>query len=270
MLRFAAVAGLMLLWTPRPSTLDSRPSIPRVARDRLLDWQTAPPSSPATTDTIQAGDPRIETSRLRPYTIERHLTITRGDSSQPFGSQTESLASTSLHGHAALLGVVTFATPRATTVDSSWLDATTLAPIRMRSTNAERVVDLEFSGQGVRTETTPSRGEASRLDQPLGVRPFEWNMFGLALSAMPLAPGFNAVMPVYSDRFARVVWYQVEVVQETSLVRQSGYHSPMWEVVATPDSAGPSARFWISRTHRFVDQVRVWEPGVSITYAREL
>ncbi len=255
MLRFAAVAGLMLLLTPRPSTLDR---------------QNALPDSPAKPDTIQAGDSRIETSRLHPFAIERHLTITRGDSSLPFGQQAESLTDATLDGRAVLLGVVTFTTPRATTVDSSWLDATTLAPIRMRSANAERVVDLEFTGQGVRTETTPGGGEASRLDQQLGVRPFEWNMFGLALSAMPLAPGFKAVMPVYSDRFARVVWYQVEVVQETSLVRQSGYHSPMWEVLATPDSAGPSARFWVSRTHRFVDQVRVWESGVAILYSRSL
>jgi hypothetical protein len=43
----------------------------------------------------------------------------------------------------------------------------------------------------------------------------------------------------------------------------------MWEVVVTADSAAPSARFWVSQHHRFVDQVLMWEPGVSIMYARE-
>jgi hypothetical protein len=33
---------------------------------------------------------------------------------------------------------------------------------------------------------------------------------------------------------------------------------------ATGDSAAPSARFWVSRNHRLVDQVLVWEPGASI------
>jgi hypothetical protein len=41
-----------------------------------------------------------------------------------------------------------------------------------------------------------------------------------------------------------------------------------WEVLATPDSAAPSARFWVSQRHRFVDRALVWEPGVSILYAR--
>ena len=102
------------------------------------------------------------------------------------------------------------------------------------------------------------------------MRPFEWNMFGLAISALPLRPGYRATMPVYVDRFQRLVWYGIEVVRDTSLVRASGYHSPMWEVLATPDSAAPSARFWVSQRHRFVDQVLVWEPGVSILYERAL
>jgi hypothetical protein len=77
-------------------------------------------------------------------------------------------------------------------------------------------------------------------------------------------------MPVYIDRFERVVWYQVEVLRETVLVRSSGYRAPMWEVLVTADSVAPSARFWVSQRHRFVDQVRVWEPGVAIMYDRRL
>ena len=76
-------------------------------------------------------------------------------------------------------------------------------------------------------------------------------------------------MPVFMDRFDRVVWYRVEVVNDTSLTRASGYKAPMWEVVATSDSVAPSARFWVSQRHRFVDRVLVWEPGISILYARE-
>jgi hypothetical protein len=94
-------------------------------------------------------------------------------------------------------------------------------------------------------------------------------MFGLAVSALPLRSGYRAAMPVYSDRYGRVVWYQVEVVKDTSLVRRSGFQAPMWEVLATPDSGAHSARFWVSQRHRFVDRVLVWEPGISILYARE-
>jgi hypothetical protein len=224
---------------------------------------------PDARDTVQAGDPAIDAARLKPFSVVRRLTMTRGDSVRPFGRQSEQLTTVTLDGRTVLLGVLTFDTPNAVTVDSSWIDPETLRPLRMTSTNASRVVSLQFDGARVRGRTTPSQGEAKSLDRDLGVRAFEWNMFGLALSALPLEPGYRATMPVFMDRFDRVVWYSVEVVKDTSLVRSSGAPAPMWEIVATGDSAAPSARFWVSQRHRFADRVLVWEPGISILYARE-
>jgi hypothetical protein len=232
--------------------------------------QRQTPNSAAPLDTIQAGDSRVEAARLRPFAIERRLTLTRGDTLQSFGRQSESLDFHTLDGRPVLLSVLTFETPRATTVDSSWLDAATLRPIRMQSSNAVRTITLEFEGNRVRGGTTPSAGSPTTIDHRLSARPFEWNMFGLALSALPLGPGFRAAMPVFMDRFERVVWYRVEVLRDTVLVRSNGHRAPMWEVLATADSAAPSARFWVSQRHRFVDQVRVWEPGVAIMYDRGL
>ena len=224
---------------------------------------------PATRDTVQAGHPALDAARLKPFSLVRQLTMTRGDSVRPFGRQSEQLTSGTLDGRPVLLDVLTFDTPNAVTTDSSWVDPRTLQPLRMRSTNPARVVSLEFEGHRVRGGTRPSSGTPTSVDRQLGVRAFEWNMFGLAVSALPLEPGYRTVMPVFIDRFDRVVWYRVEVVKDTSLVRASGYQAPMWEVVATSDSVAPSARFWVSQRHRFVDRVLVWEPGVSILYARE-
>lgn len=225
--------------------------------------------SSAARDTVQAGDAIVDATRLSPFSLVRHLTMTRGDTVKPFGRQSEQLTSGTLDGRPVLLDVLTFETPNATTVDSSWIDASTLRPLRMRSSNKARVVSLEFEGQRVRGGTTPSTGSPTTLDERLDARPFEWNMFGLALSALPLRPGFRATMPVYIDRFSRIIWYSVEVVRDTSIVRRTGTHAPMWEVLATGDSAVPSARFWVSKRHRLVDRVLVWEPGVSIMYARD-
>jgi len=227
-----------------------------------------PTGASATRDTVQAGDAEVDAARLKPFSLERKLTLTRGDTVKPFGRQSEQLTTETLDGRPVLLDVLTFDTPNALTVDSSWVDARTLRPIRMRSSNSARVVSLSFDGDRVRGGTTPSTGAATPLDQRLGARPFEWNIFGLALSALPLEPGYRATMPVYMDRFGRVVWYAVEVLRDTSLVRANGHRAPMWEVLAIADSVAPSARFWVSQRHRFVDQVLVSEPGVSIMYAR--
>jgi hypothetical protein len=226
-------------------------------------------SIPGVVDTVQAGDPVVRGEHLRPFTLVRQLTMTRGDSVRPFGTQSEKLTMASLAGRPVLLDVLTFDTPNGVTVDSSWVDAKTLQPIRMQSSNKTRVVSLEFDGGRVRGRTVPSTGKPTTLDRQLDVRPFEWNMFGLAVSALPLRHGYRAAMPVYLDRYGRVVWYQVEIVRDTSLVRRSGFQAPMWEVLATPDSGAHSARFWVSQRHRFVDRALVWEPGISILYARE-
>jgi hypothetical protein len=228
------------------------------------------PHALASSDTIQPGSPALDPGLLHPYELHRALTMTRGDSVRPFGKQSESLSTGTLAGRQVLIHVVTFDTPNALTVDSSWVDPATLSPIRMHSSNKFRVLDLEFSRASVRATTTSAGGAATTEEHPLAVRPFEWNMLPLALSSLPLRPGYQAELPVFSDRAGRVVWYGVRVAADTFLTRASGYRSPMWQLVARPDSGGPDAEWWVSQRHRFVDQARVSEPGVAILYEREM
>ena len=227
------------------------------------------PGAPALSDTVQAGSAALDPGVLRPYELRRELTMTRGDTVRPFGRQSEILTADTVEGRPVLLHVVTFDTPNALTVDSSWVDPATLSPIRMQSSNKFRVLDLEFGAGTVRATTTPAGGAPTTSEHPLAVRPFEWNMLPLALSSLPLRPGYTAQLPVFSDRAGRVVWYSVRVAADTFLTRASGYRSPMWQLVARADSGGPDAQWWVSQRHHFVDQALVSEPGVAMLYARE-
>src|SRR3954470_8472491 len=134
---------------------------------------TAPqrPAAPAS-DTVQAGSPALRPGVLRPYELQRKLTMTRGDTVRPFGRQSETLTTATTGGRPVLLHVVTFDTPNALTVDSSWVDPATLSPIRMRSSNKLRVVDLEFTAAAVRATTTPADSALTTSEHPLAVRPF--------------------------------------------------------------------------------------------------
>lgn len=234
----------------------------------LPPQQFRSPTLGSAADTVQAGDSILDPSRLRPFELVRELTLSQGDTVRPFGRQIERLTLDTLAGRPVLLDVLIFDTPRALTVDSSWIDAATLRPIRMQSSNRMRVVRLEFEGDRVRGSTTPAGGAPEAIEHRLGVRPFEWNMFGLAISALPLRPGYRAVMPVFVAPYDRVVWYTVEVVGDTTLTRESGFQAPMWELVATGDSAATSARLWVSQRHRLVDRALLSDPGISILYAR--
>jgi hypothetical protein len=225
--------------------------------------------SRTTCDTVPAGARTVSSRHLSDFTVVRQLTLTRGDSSRPFGTQTETLTSGRLNGRPTLLDVLIFDTPRARTVDSSWIDPETLKPLRFQSHNAARTVTLDFVADRVRGQTIPADSAPKTYDRRLGVAPFEWNVLALAVSALPLREGYCANLPVYSDRSARVSWYQVHVVGDTTIERKTRGPEPVWEVLARADTAAPEARYWISRRHRVVSRVLVSEPGISILYARD-
>jgi hypothetical protein len=220
-------------------------------------------------ETLPAGAKSISSKYFSDFTVVRQLTLIRGDSSSHFGTQTETLTTGRFEGRPALLDVLVFDTPRARTVDSSWVDPETLKPFRFQSDNAARTVRLDFAADRVRGQTTPADSAPTFLDRRLGVAPFEWNVLALAVSALPLEQGYCARLPVYTDRLDRVSWYEVRVVGDTSIERKSRGPEAVWEVVAQPDSAAPQARYWISRKHRVVSRVLVSEPGISILYARD-
>jgi hypothetical protein len=225
--------------------------------------------STAACDTVTAGARTISGRYLTDFTVVRQLTLTRGDSSSHFGTQTETLTAGQLDGRPALLDVLVFDTPRARTVDSSWIDRETLKPLRFQSHNAARTVRLDFAADRVRGQITTADSAPTFLERRLGVAPFEWNVLALAVSALPLRPAYCARLPVYTDRFDRVSWYRVQVVGDTTIERKSRGPEAVWEVLAQPDSAAPQARYWISRRHRVVSRVLVSEPGISIMYARD-
>jgi hypothetical protein len=195
--------------------------------------------------------------------------LTRGDSVIPFGTQTETITSSRFNGRPALLNILVFDTPRGKTVDSSWVDQRTIRPLRFQSDNAARSITIDFEDGRVRGRTVPDTGARTEIDQRLDVQPFEWNILGLAIGALPLRVGYCAQLPVYSDRFGRVNWYKVEVVRDTTIPRKTRAAEPVWEVLATSEAPAPTGRYWVSQRHGVVSRVLVSEPGISIMYARD-
>lgn len=229
--------------------------------------ETARGVGPDATDTLRPGSATLRLQQIQPYTIDRQLQLTRGDTTRPFGRQGERLVFDSFAGQSALLHVITFDTPAALTVDSSWVDPVTLSPRRMVSRNRRRTIVLEFQQGTVRMATTPAGEPPTIKDIPLPTAAFEWNMLPVALAALELHEGDRFDLPLFSDRAGSVVWYAVTVSPD-SLQRPSGFQAPMWRLTAKPRSEGPAAVWWVSRRHHFLDQARIAEPGVAILYAR--
>ena len=225
------------------------------------------PGGPAAVrDTVQAGDAVVDAARLKPFALLRELTLTRGTRSSRSAASPSSLRAT--HWTAAvLLDVLTFETPNATTVDSSWIDARTLRPLRMRSSNAARVVSLEFEGQRVRGDHAQLRCAHAAGPAPRGPALRVEHVRPRAVGPAPRGrvPGDDAGLhgPLRARRLVRGrgrAGHQHHTGERASRSDVGGS--------GPGDSVAPSARFWVSQRHRFVDQVLVWEPGVSIMYQR--
>lgn len=244
-----------------------RPTLLLILATLPLQAGAPRPGAPSEPDTLRPGSTALLLDRIRPYSLERDLQLTRGDTTRPFGRQREQLVVDTTDGTASLLHVITFDTPAALTIDSSWVEPATLAPRRMVSRNRFRTVVLEFGPRTVRSTTTPAGGAATVKDIPLPSSAFEWNMLPVALSALDLHAGDHFVLPVFSDRSGAVVWYTV-AVNADSLQRPSGFQAPMWRLEASPDSGAPAANWWVSRRHHFLDQARLTEPGVTMLYTR--
>jgi hypothetical protein len=229
--------------------------------------RSPPIGSPWTSDTVRPGSEALALDRLQSYALERQLLLTRDDSTRPFGRQSERLITDTLGGNGALVHVLTFDTPNALTVDSSWIAPGTLQPIRMVSRNRNRTLVLEFAPGRVRATLTPATGSPKVKDYPLATPAFEWNMLPVALSALEFRDGQRFVLPVFSDRAAAIIYYSVEVSAD-SIPRASGRIAPMWRLRATPGADAPTATWWVSRRHHFLDQAQLSEPGTAILYTR--
>ena len=143
--------------------------------------------------------------------------MTRGDTVRPFGRQSEILTADTVEGRPVLLHVVTFDTPNALTVDSSWVDPATLSPIRMQSSNKFRVLDLEF-GAGYRPRHHHAGGRRADDQRAPAGGPAVRVEHAAARSLVAAAPpGYTAQLPVFSDRAGQVVWYSVRVAADTFL-----------------------------------------------------
>ncbi len=205
---------------------------------------SAPPSPTAVSDTISVGHPALRAITLRLGT----------DTSQVFAIQ---------NGERKLLntGIVTIAStptgylvalknesPRATAIDSVWVDRGTFATRRHVEITTNAFRRLTFDGTHVTGTIKDSTGEHT-VDQRLERAELDNSIIGVLSNALPYKAGYSATLGSY-DISGRYLYLTMHVVGTESIASGSGTVDA-WKI-AMDATNGPMT--WTSV--RWIDSAR--------------
>lgn len=201
------------------------------------------------TDTIAAGDTTVRGRSLLLGTTVKQLVMEDSAGKQIVGRLTQQLGTATIGGKTGMLSVQTFDLGGKQSVDSSFADLKTLAPILHRSHNESRTMRLDFDLAHVSGSVAPRSGDPKTVDQTTTVRAFDSNIADVVYAALPLADGYSASIPTYIYEEGGLVWNQITVTSSPPVGEE-----PVWLVrVHSPTR---DVEYWIAKRSRAVVRSR--------------
>ena len=200
-------------------------------------------------DTVAAGDSAVRGQSLLLGTTVKQLVVEDSSGRQVVGRLRQYLGTATIGGKTGLLSVQTFDFGGTQTVDSSFADLRTLAPILHRSHNESRAMTLDFDLAHVTGTVVPKSGAAKSIDQTTAMRTFDSNIADVVYAALPLSEGYSASIPTYVYEEGGLVWNQITVTGAPAIGGE-----PVWLVRA--HSATRDVEYWVSRRSRSVVKSR--------------
>ena len=200
-------------------------------------------------DTIAAGDSAVRAQSLLLGTTVKQLVMEDSSGRQVIGRLTQQLGTATIGGKTGILSVQTFEFGGKQTVDSSFADRKTLAPILHRSHNESRAMTLDFDVARVTGKVAPASGTAKAVDQTTGRPTFDSNIADVVYAALPLADGYSATIPTYVYEEGGLVWNDITVTKSAPIGDE-----PVWHILA--HSAKRDVEYWVSQRSRGVIKSR--------------
>lgn len=224
-------------------------------------------------DTVQEpprllpGDPAVDGRRIAPGTRERRLLLTQNGEERQLATVSEEVTEIQVDGRSALRRVQSVRLAIGVATDTVVVLRETLAPVRHRSHNPQRVLSLDFDGAKVTGSITPAGGEprpvAAELDAPV----FDSNPLDLLLRALPLAEGYAVRIPIYIHELGGRVWVATRVAGSETVEAGEGGTEDAW--VVEVEAQGRTSRFWIAKASReLLRQGSSPAPGVELKVVR--
>ncbi|HEX7118653.1 MAG TPA: hypothetical protein VF212_07700 [Longimicrobiales bacterium] len=213
------------------------------------------------------GDEAVDGRRIAPGTTELRLLVSQNGQVQQLATITEQIREVEVEGRAALERVQIVRMPMGVATDTVVVLRETLAPVRHRSHNPQRVMALDFAGAKITGTITPASGAVQPIDVELDGPVFDSNPLDLVVRALPLAEGYAVSIPLYLHEAGGKFQVVARVTGSEAVDLGDGATEDAW--VVDVEAAGQSSRFWISKTSReMLRQGSSPAPGVELEIVR--
>jgi hypothetical protein len=213
------------------------------------------------------GDPGVTGSHLKPYTNLWKFTQQKpGGVAEPAGTWSDSLESVEFQGRPALkrTQIAKYDKKSIQLTFVSVFDSKTMEPFSFdysRSDNGNvRHVDFRHETVTYRhTDSTDAKPEEAtvRLDRP--VFDFYGGMYGVLISALPLAEGYTTELPALDTNKMAIDWVPVRVKGRETVSSGRGKTTETW-VVETPTKFYGRMTWWVTKKPPYVIKARLEVP----------
>jgi len=216
-------------------------------------------SSPSNSKRVEVGDAKVTGSHLKAYTNLWKFTQQKpGGVAEPAGTWSDSLESVDFRGQPALkrTQIAKYDKKPIQLSFVSIFDPKTMEPFSFeysRSDNGNvRHVDFQHETVTYRhTDATRSKPEEAtvKLDRP--VFDFYGGMYGVLISALPLAEGYTTELPAFDNTKMAIDWVPVRVKGRETVESGPGKTTETW-VVETPTKFYGRMTWWVTKEPPYV------------------
>jgi hypothetical protein len=239
-----------------------------ITGQRITAESKAEGSSLLNSRSVEVGDARVTGSHLKPYTNVWKFTQQKpGGTTEPAGTWSDSLERIDFQGHPALkrTQIAKYDKKQIQLTFVSIFDPKTMEPFSFdysRSDNGNvRHVDFRHETVTYRhTDSTGSKPEeaTAKLDRP--VFDFYGGMYGVLISALPLAEGYTTELPALDTTKMAIDWVPVRVKGRERVQSGPGKTTETW-VVETPTKFYGRMTWWVTKEPPYVIKATVEVPA---------
>jgi hypothetical protein len=148
-------------------------------------------------------------------------------------------------GRPAILFVRTVSTPKGDVVDSVMLLRHTLAPVWEHSHQPTKTMLLSFSDSAVTGEWAPADSGMRSVHHPVPRPVFNATSQNLLISSLPLAEGYQTLIPIYSFELGGMELDTLSVVGTARVKMRNGSEREAWKLAFADPFI--TATFWVDR-----------------------
>lgn len=214
---------------------------------------------PAEIVTVTPGSPLLDASRVRESSDTTNMFFSKGGPERPGPMQVESTRRTTRDGMAVFEHhIVVIGGGRAFIDDTTWYNASTLAPIAHRSHSAGRDFSIDYAPGKVTGSLRDSSG-THPIDVALSQPIFDPSELQSLVRSLPVKVGTSFVLPLFDHQKYGIQVDTLVVEGEDEVDTDSG-KTPAWRV--TLATADRKATYYLAKdTGRELKVVVTWAGG---------